>query len=321
MEVNPPYVLQGGTEPGPDHPAILFRRVLGGFFGEGVAAYNGDDDCLVTPGTGMQVSVARGGTYVQGDNVTAQGLYFCYNDAAVTLSVPASDNSNPRKDIVVARVRDEFHGTSGDDWVLDYIAGTPAQSPNEPTLPATAYKLATVDVAAMTSSIGAGDITDQRERASLVELADGSVTKEKIANGAVGFNRLEPGVFNASAATGPAGHFPLATTEWTTLATTTVTGPGKYLVLGIATGAVYECRANFAGRIAHNGVQLLQSGGAIRSSEALAIPLFAYGDLSEGDNDFDVQALFEIIFEPDASKPGFAESYGPNCHVLVVKFP
>lgn len=167
-EINPPYALQGGAIL---HPAILFRRTLAGLVGEGVAGFVSPtkalpDDLKVTENSpaGMSVLVGRGGAFVQGDDVQDQGMYFVYNDASKVLTVPAADGTNPRKDIVVARVEDDTHGQPGDVWSIEYITGTPAASPAEPSIPATAYRLASVDVPAGASSVTNANITNRRER-------------------------------------------------------------------------------------------------------------------------------------------------------------
>lgn len=326
-EVNPPYVLQGETEPGPDHPAILFRRVLGGFFGEGIAEYNGVDDCEVIPAfdPSMRVRVRRGGVYVQGDSVTAQGLYFCYNDANVALDIPASDNSNPRKDIVVARVRDGFLGVSGDDWLLEYIAGTPAENPSEPALPDTAYKLATIDVAANATEITASEITDRRERAGIVSLEDSSVIAPKIADGAVGFNKLASDLFPFVKANGTSDRADdfvyLSTTEWTTIATATVTGAGRYIVFSNMHGVAYSARATVLTRLILNGVELDRTAQNLRSTEVAVMTIFHGGDLSAGDNVFEMQGQFEVTHDPDPSSEPYSKSHAPSCGIMVVKLP
>lgn len=163
-EVNPPYVLQDVNS---DHDAILFRRAWQTIIDEGVSRHNGKNDLLVKQDApvGMTVIVELGGAFVRGDDVNSQGVYYVHNDADVTLVVPASDPTNPRKDIVVARVKDDFHGQPGNLWSLEYIAGVPAGSPDEPALPATALKLATVDVAAEAASVSDANITDHRTRA------------------------------------------------------------------------------------------------------------------------------------------------------------
>jgi hypothetical protein len=172
-EIQPPFTLQGGTV---NHPAALFRRAIGGMlYTEGIAAFNNasaqglPDDLKVGPDSpaAMRVIVSRGGAYIQGDDVTDQGMYVVYNDANVSLTVPAADATNPRIDNVLAHVKDNFHGQAGDTWVLEYQTGTPAGSPVAPTVPASAYRLATVAVAALASSIVAGNITNTRNLATI----------------------------------------------------------------------------------------------------------------------------------------------------------
>ena len=167
-EVQPPYAFQTGSI---QHPAILFRRALAGIVGEGIASFNSGnkrtpDDLKVTENSpaAMSVIVARGGGYVQGDDVSDQGVYFVYNDGNKVVTVPAADASNPRKDIIVARIKDNTHGVAGDTWALELVAGTPSATPSEPALPASALKLATVDVLALATTITNARITDRRAR-------------------------------------------------------------------------------------------------------------------------------------------------------------
>lgn len=160
-EINPPFALQGGTI---NHPALLFRRLLSIVSAEGIGRFNGVNDLKVVENSpaAMSVLVSRGSGYVQGDDVTDQGLYFVYNDANKVVTIASSDLSLPRKDIVVARVKDNFHGQAGDTWTIEAIIGTPAGSPTEPALPATAMKLAVIDVPAADTSITNSQITDSR---------------------------------------------------------------------------------------------------------------------------------------------------------------
>lgn len=174
-EVNPPGFLQVASA---QHPAKLFRRILAGLAREGVCDFNAGNDLVVTAGGGMTVSVARGGAFVLGDDSTDQGLYFCYNDGARSLTIGTADGTNPRDDIIVARVKDNTEGQAGDTWELAVVAGTPAASPAEPALPATAIKLATVRVNAGASSISAGNITDRRLRSTTKDM----VTIRKLAD-------------------------------------------------------------------------------------------------------------------------------------------
>lgn len=115
----------------------------------------------------MSVNVAAGSAVIAGDDTPAtQGSYFVKNDATVNLAIAASDPTNPRKDIVIAQVRDSFYSVPGDDWRLTVVTGTPAASPAEPALPVDSIKLAVVAVAAAATSITNANITDSRPLAA-----------------------------------------------------------------------------------------------------------------------------------------------------------
>jgi hypothetical protein len=157
---DPPYTLQGGVI---NHPARVFRRALAGVLQEGVNSLNGFGDLAVTAtGTGLQTAIARGGCYIKGDDGTDQGLYHGYNDATVNITLDAADGTNPRIDLIVARVKDTEYGISGDVVVVEKVTGTPAASPVEPTLPPTALKLASILVTNGLVTLTAGNITDKR---------------------------------------------------------------------------------------------------------------------------------------------------------------
>ncbi len=111
----------------------------------------------------MSVNVAAGLAVIDGDNTpSTQGSYLVKNDATKNLTVTAADPTNPRKDIVIAEVRDSFYAGADDDWRLRVVAGTPAGSPSEPALPDNAIKLAVIAVAAAATSITNAVITDSR---------------------------------------------------------------------------------------------------------------------------------------------------------------
>lgn len=162
--ITPPLALQGGAIL---HDAALFRRAYQGLLindNEGIGRFNGTSDMAVSQNspTGMSVLVARGGCYVKGDQATDQGVYFCYNDGNTAVTISAADLTNPRIDLIVAEVRDNFHGVSGDDWRLRSVTGTPSASPAAPALPASCLELARVSVAANTTAITNANITDRR---------------------------------------------------------------------------------------------------------------------------------------------------------------
>lgn len=104
--------------------------------------------------TGMQVKVKSGVAMIEG--------HFLKSTAVETLPITTADGSNPRIDLIVARV----------DWVnndmeLDVVDGAPAGSPSPPALTRTSsvyeIQLAEVYVDTSVSTIDAGDITDTRE--------------------------------------------------------------------------------------------------------------------------------------------------------------
>ena len=93
---------------------------------------------------------------------TGQGPYWCALPAQETHTLTAADATNPRKDIVVAHIYDGIEDGSGlRTFRSDYLVGTPAASPVEPTLPASCLKLARIDVPQ--SGGGAAVVTDTRQ--------------------------------------------------------------------------------------------------------------------------------------------------------------
>ncbi|HSE46439.1 MAG TPA: hypothetical protein VLA89_14025 [Gemmatimonadales bacterium] len=135
-------------------------------------------------GTDMDITVQEGLAIGYGM------IYWWPVDQTVTLS--ASDPSNPRIDRIVVR----FYpvGTTDSDnvgkIVLDKLTGTPAASPSAPALTqsATTYweiSLAQVLVEAGVSTIAANKVTDERDF-TIAPVLDGSITYEKIASADLG---------------------------------------------------------------------------------------------------------------------------------------
>ncbi|MHB8671815.1 MAG: hypothetical protein ACYDAD_14855, partial [Acidimicrobiales bacterium] len=123
----------------------------------------GGDLAVTANGTpNMSVNVAAGEIWIPGSITTRQGLYYGLNDASVNLTITPSDPTNPRNDLVVATVQDAQYAGATNTWLLQVIAGTPAGTPLDPTVPANSYKLARVVVAANAASIVSGNITDLR---------------------------------------------------------------------------------------------------------------------------------------------------------------
>ena len=159
-EINSALFIQGGS-----HGAENYRRLLGLLFGDRQGVHLQDDALSVTaqdtPNMSVKVSSGRG--LISGDEGAYQGLYFVDNQGSLTLTIAASDGSNTRHDLVVARVYDAAYGVSvTNEWALEVITGTPAASPSDPSVPDNALVLARVTVGAGVSTITNGNITDYR---------------------------------------------------------------------------------------------------------------------------------------------------------------
>lgn len=117
-------------------------------------------------GANLSVDVAAGALVVEGTENALQGSYHLVNDAVVNLAVTAANATNPRKDLVIARVRDSAYSGSSNDAQLLVVAGTAAASPAEPNLVSLGYlnyiSLAMIDVPALDTTIADAQITDRR---------------------------------------------------------------------------------------------------------------------------------------------------------------
>lgn len=160
-EVQPPGFLQTA---GILHPARLMRRAFGGIITKGVTTYNPSGDLKVTAvGGTMGVNIASGAAWVKGTDITDQGSYFCYNGSTVTVTLNASDPTNPRIDLILVHVKDATEGQAGDTWAIEKVTGTPSGSPSAPNPVFNSYYvLAQVRVNAGVTSVANSDITDKR---------------------------------------------------------------------------------------------------------------------------------------------------------------
>lgn len=172
----------------PDYDAIDDRSFLGailaGNFFDTVTAGLGSrgrghgvlaaDAMAITAGGGQNVSVAAGMASVRGSASGQLGAYVCANDAATLVGL---DNrtvaSQGRKDLIIARVRDNTYGIAGNDWIMDKITGTHAVSPVDPTVPANSaiLVLARVNVPAGATgawTVAAPNIEDLRPHARAI---------------------------------------------------------------------------------------------------------------------------------------------------------
>lgn len=172
-----PIFLQAGS-----HPAEETRIMLGGLLGAATGSFSGGvaasdpahgvvrstDLAVSQNGTpDMSVNVATGGCFIRGTQSANQGAYHLWNDATVNVAIATSNPTNPRRDLIVAVVRDAYYSGADNDARVIVVTGTAAASPVDPTLPANALVLARVSVAANASSITTANITDLRPLASV----------------------------------------------------------------------------------------------------------------------------------------------------------
>lgn len=142
----------------------VFGRRKGGVLRTGSTP---DNSLLVDEAStpNMSVDVADGAAVVQGTEATAQGVYLIENGASANIAISAADPTNARKDLIVARIKDQDYASgspSTNTATLEAITGTPAASPADPTVPANCVVLARVDVPANDTAITNSQITDLR---------------------------------------------------------------------------------------------------------------------------------------------------------------
>jgi hypothetical protein len=113
-------------------------------------------DLLVTAqGTpNNTVNVAAGLGYVPQGQSALGSAYAFPNDGTVVLTVPAAHATLPRRDLIVARVRDAFYTGSQNQGSIELITGTAASTPADPTLPADSSYLVLARIAVPANGSG-----------------------------------------------------------------------------------------------------------------------------------------------------------------------
>lgn len=168
-EQNPAIYLQAESHPAED--VRRWQRAATNA-GEGVLrtadSVSGSLEVTEKSGTpDMSVDVAGGSCLILGTEATYQGTYFCENRSTTNLAVDASDATNARYDLVVAKVQDSDYSGATDAWSLAVVTGTPAASPADPAVPDNSITLARINVAALSTDVDNADITDLRTWARL----------------------------------------------------------------------------------------------------------------------------------------------------------
>ena len=144
------------------YDAVDFRQAISSLLNPAGGIVGSGDYAVTAPSSGMSVNVAGGQIWIPGTAVANQAQYYMFNDATISVTVPAADATNPRIDLIVAQVLDATAGAASSIGQVVDVAGTPAASPVAPATPASSIVLAQVAVAAGVTSIVAGNITDKR---------------------------------------------------------------------------------------------------------------------------------------------------------------
>lgn len=166
-----PFAIQTGGE-----TAEHFRRLFDALVGANAVIFASGDLAVTAQATpNMSVLVAGGRVAVKGTQATYQGTYFGENRGNTTLTITASDPTNPRRDLIVASVRDAQYSGTDNNFDVRVVAGTPAASPVDPATPANAFVLARVAVAAGATSVTNANITDLRTTTTGQSLAPAGV--------------------------------------------------------------------------------------------------------------------------------------------------
>lgn len=153
-------------------------------FGEGIAPFDNTKDCTITSmgynkatdlevatnSSGLQLSVALGNAWVQGDTRSTQGLYFCHVPTANVVTLEAAHGTHPRIDAVILQVADADASGGSTNWSVTYAKGaatsgaTLSNLTGAPTIPDSAMLLAYVLVPATFAGpfVNATHIHDRR---------------------------------------------------------------------------------------------------------------------------------------------------------------
>lgn len=158
---NPPIFIQAGS-----HPAEDVRRWMSAMVESTPGVVAAGDMAVTQNGTpNMSVNVATGRAFINGSEATYQGTYAVENRGVQNVVVSASDPTNPRRDLIVARIKDAAYSGAANTFTIEVVTGTPAAVPVDPATPANCLVLARVAVAALATTVVNANITDLRTRA------------------------------------------------------------------------------------------------------------------------------------------------------------
>jgi hypothetical protein len=158
----PPVFIQSGGE-----TAERARRMLAATFSlRGGIVATGDLAVTENGTPNMSVNVATGIVVIPGTEATYQGVYVAENRGALNVAISPANATNPRKDLIVARIRDAAYSGATNSAAIEVVTGVPAVSPAEPAIPSNSWVLAMVDVPANDTAITNSQITDRRSSQS-----------------------------------------------------------------------------------------------------------------------------------------------------------
>ena len=175
------------------------RAGIGRLWGERAGVIRFTDTSLqVTEKSGttdMSVDVAEGACIIKGTESSTQGFYIGDNPETTNVAITAADGSNARKDLIVARIKDQDF-TSGspstNTFTVEVVTGTAAASPAVPTVPDNCVVLALVDVPASDTSIEDAQITDYRWNGQSVNSNQDNGSACPIGGTSVGLSTARP---------------------------------------------------------------------------------------------------------------------------------
>ncbi|MET8149400.1 hypothetical protein ACIBSW_34610 [Actinoplanes sp. NPDC049668] len=158
-----PFMIQPvGGDPSISYPAVEFRQVLDCIWtteGRIAAA-----DFLVSPraaGANWSVDIAPGRAVIQGDPAAANlGKYFVRSTGIVNFPLSALANpATTRTHRLIIQILDKQYAGTQYGWAFKVLEDTGS---GMPALPNSAISLASITLANVTASIGAGQLTDLR---------------------------------------------------------------------------------------------------------------------------------------------------------------
>ena len=158
------------------HSAAIFRQSASAAFASGGILALGEM-ALTQQGTpNMSVVLGAGRAKVSGTSVsppagmsfTTQAMYDTLNDAALTLTLTASNATNPRIDAAYVQVQDSFYSGATNTAISGVVAGVPAASPIAPAIPSNSTLVGYIAVGANVTSIVTANITSATSLARLI---------------------------------------------------------------------------------------------------------------------------------------------------------